>query len=68
MGEGVESAVSQAFFLETYHMQNLGHLHHLLAWRPVNILRPFLQKTYFSLKVIGQEPRSEEHTSELQSP
>ena len=25
---------------------------------PVNILRPFLQKTYFSLKVVGQEPPS----------
>ena len=35
-----------------------GDLHHLLAQRPVNILRPFLQKTYFSLKVIGQEPPS----------
>ena len=32
--------------------KSLGDLHHLLAWRPVNILRPFLQKTYFSLKVI----------------
>src|SRR5574341_70947 len=30
----------------------------LLARRPVNILRPFLQKTYFSLKVVGQEPPS----------
>ena len=50
MGEGVESAVSQAFFLQTYHIQKLGDLHHLLAWRPVNILRSFFQKTYFSLK------------------
>ena len=58
MGEGVESAVSQAFFLQAYNMQNLGDLHHLLAQRPVNILRPFLQKTYFSLKVVGQEPPS----------
>ncbi len=38
--------------------KGLGDLHHLLARRPVNILRPFLQKTYFSLKVIGQEPPS----------
>ena len=38
--------------------KSLGDLHHLLARRPVNILRPFLQKTYFSLKVIGQEPPS----------
>ena len=58
MGEGVESAVSQGFFLQTYHMQNLGDSHHLLAKRPVNILWPFLQKTYFSLKVVGQEPPS----------
>ena len=35
-----------------------GDLHHLLARRPVNILRPFLRKTYFSLKVVGQEPPS----------
>ena len=34
--------------------KSLGDLHHLLALRPVNILRPFLQKTYFSLKVISQ--------------
>ena len=47
MWEGVESAVSQAFFLQSYHMQKF-ELHHLLAKRPVNILRPFLQKTYFS--------------------
>ena len=33
-------------------------MHHLLARRPVNILRPFLQKTYFSLKVISQAPLS----------
>ena len=38
--------------------KSLGDLHHLLARRPVNILRPFLQKAYFSLKVIGQEPPS----------
>src|SRR5574337_471888 len=38
--------------------KSLGDLHHLLARRPVNILRPFLQKTYFSLKVVGQEPPS----------
>ena len=34
--------------------KSLGDLHHLLAQRPVNILRPFFQKTYFSLKVISQ--------------
>ena len=38
--------------------KSLGDLHHLLARRPVNILRHFLQKTYFSLKVVGQEPPS----------
>ena len=38
--------------------KSLGDLHHLLARRPVNILRPFLQKTYFSLKVIRQAPPS----------
>ena len=38
--------------------KSLGDLHHLLAQRPVNILRPFLQKTYFSLKVIRQAPPS----------
>ena len=32
--------------------KSLGDLHNLLAQRPINILRPFLQKTYFSLKVI----------------
>ena len=32
--------------------KSLGDSHHLLAKRPVNILRSFLQKTYFSLKVI----------------
>ena len=32
--------------------KSLGDFHHLLAQRPVNILRPFLQKTYFSLKEI----------------
>ena len=32
--------------------KSLGDLHHLLARRHVNILSPFLQKTYFSLKVI----------------
>ena len=41
--------------------KSLGDLHHLLAQRPVNILRPFLQKTYFSLKVVGQEPPSKKH-------
>ena len=53
MGEGIESAISQAFFI----CKSLGDLHHL-AWRPVNIVRPFLQKTYFSLKVISQVPPS----------
>ena len=38
--------------------KSLGDLYHLLARRPVNILKPFLKKTYFSLKVIGQEPPS----------
>ena len=38
--------------------KSLGDLHHFLAQRPVNILRPFLQKTYFSLKVISQAPPS----------
>ena len=38
--------------------KSLGDFHHLLARRPVNILRPFLQRTYFSLKVVGQEPPS----------
>ena len=38
--------------------KSLGDLNHLLAQRPVNILRPFLQKTYFSLKVISQAPPS----------
>ena len=36
-------------------LSNLSYakdLHHLLARRPVKILRSFLQKTYFSLKVI----------------
>ena len=41
---------SQAFKLII--CKSLGDLHHLLAWRPVNILRSFLQKIYFSLKVI----------------
>ena len=41
---------SQAFKLIIY--KSLGDLHHFLARRPVNILWPFLQKTYFSLKVI----------------
>ena len=38
--------------------KSLGDLHHLLARGPVNILRSFLQKTYFSLKVISQAPPS----------
>ena len=41
---------SQAFKLII--CKSLGDLHHLLARRPVNILLPFLQKTYLSLKVI----------------
>ena len=58
MGEGqshARTAVldpnrSQAFKLII--CKSLGDLHHLLAKMPVNILRSFLQKTYFSLKVI----------------
>ena len=47
--------VTKVMRKEARHTQRL---HHLLARRPVNILRPFLQKTYFSLKVVGQEPPS----------
>ena len=50
---------NQGFFPANLSYTNgLGDLHHLLARRPINILRPFLQKTYFSLKVIGLEPPS----------
>ena len=55
MGEGVESC-SKPGYLPANLCKSLGDLHHLLAQRPVNILRPFLQKTYFSLKVISQAP------------
>ena len=55
---GSSLAANQAFFLQTIICKSLGDLHRLLARRPVNILRPFLQKTYFSLKVVGQEPPS----------
>ena len=55
MGEGVESC-SKPGFLPANLCKSLGDLHHLLAQRPVNILRLFLQKTYFSLKVISQAP------------
>ena len=59
MGEGVESCSKPGFLPANLIIcKSLGDLHHLLARRPVNILRPFLQKTYFSLKVVGQEPPS----------
>ena len=58
MGEGVESCSKPGFLPANLSYASLGDLHHLLARRPVNILRPFLQKTYFSLKVVGQEPPS----------
>ena len=62
MGEGVVMQGQQSLILIKARLssckliicKSLGNLHHLLARRPVNILRPFLQKTYFSLKVISQ--------------
>jgi len=47
--------------------KSLGDLHHLLAQRPVNILRRFLQKTYFSLKVRSHPPKALDKVAFLQS-
>ena len=52
--EGYIKLVSQ----NQHHADKEVEISRIRAIALINILRPFLQKTYFSLKVIGQEPPS----------